>query len=233
MTTIGGDGQPLWCLEKFSLAEVLTEEEHAQLVKVMGAQSYKAGETILAIGEPTSTIYKLHVGHVRLGRVSAEGRQLTLVILGPGELFGEMAFVDATSNRWSVEAIEDCVVCHVEKGVLLRLAERNPRLTLRLVKHIGDRTVELDNKLEDLLFRTVKGRLAHTLLRLAERHGQADEGGSVRVTVSMTHEELGELIAASREATSVAVGELRQASLIESSDGRFTLRNPIGLRAVR
>lgn len=231
--TVGGNGQFLWCLENFSLAEVLTPEEHGELVRRFGARTYRAGETVVAIGDPQTTIYKLHNGRVRLGRLSEEGRYVTLAILLPGQMFGEMALVEETASRWLVEAMEDSTICHVSKAELLRLANQNPKLTLRIAKLVGERVVQLDSKLEDLLFRTVKGRAARTLLRLGDQCGVPVEGRrAVRLDLTLTHHELAQLIAASREATSAALGQLRGEGVLTYESGTFVLTDLPGLRLV-
>lgn len=218
-----------WCVENFSLADVLDPEEREELHLYMQYVNYKAGETIYFPGDPSDTVYTLHRGRVRLAYLDEDGRRLTFAIMGTGQVFGETALVGEDRRRWIAEAMEDCTLCMVPKKDLLRFAEGNPRLALSITKLVGNRMVDVENKLEDLLFKGVRERLARTLLRLGEEFGTVEEKGS-KTSVAVTHQELAHLIAATRETTSTILGELEREGLLSKARGKIVLNDPVGLR---
>lgn len=218
-----------WCVENFSLADVLTEEERAELHKHMQFVRYKAGETIYFPGDPSRTVYSIREGRVRLAYLDEQGHRLTFAIIGRGQVFGEMALAGEQRRNWIAEAIEDSVLCIISKSDLLGFAERNPKLALRINKMLGDRLLEIENKLEDLLFRSVNARLSRTLLKLAEQYGEQEADG-VRIRLRLTHQELAHLIGAARETTSATLGDLERRGLIRKGRGTILLRDLERLR---
>ena len=91
---------------------------------------------------------------------------------------------------------------------------------------------EIQNKLEDLLFKGVNARLSHTLLRLSEEYGDTEAEG-VKIRFKMTHQELANLIGATRETTSLALGDLEKQGLLSKERGHITLKDIERLREVR
>jgi CRP-like cAMP-binding protein len=221
-----------WCVDNFSLADVLTEEERAELHKHMQFVHYKAGETIYFPGDPSRTVYSIRDGCVRLAYLGEQGHRLTFAIIGRGQVFGEMALAGEQKRGWIAEAMEDSVLCIISKSDLLGFAERNPKLALRINKMLGDRLLEIENKLEDVLFRGVNARLSRTLLKLAEQYGEQEADG-VRIRFRLTHQELAHLIGAARETTSAALGDLERRGLIRKGRGAILLRDLERLRQVR
>lgn len=221
-----------WCVENFSMADVLTEEERAELHEYMQFVRYKAGETIYFPGDPSRTVYSLRDGRVRLAYLDEQGHRLTIAIIGRGQVFGETALAGEEKRSWIAEALEDSVLCIISKGDLLGFAERNPKLALRISKLIGERLIEIENKLEDLLFKGVNARLSRTLLKLAEQYGEREADG-VRIRFRLTHQELAHLIGAARETTSTALGEMERQGLIRKGRGAILLRDLERLRQMR
>lgn len=213
-----------WCVENFSLVEVLDRQEQEALHHYMRFVDYRAGETIYFPGDPSDTVYSLHRGRVRLGYLNENGRRLTFAILGKGQVFGETALAGEETRHWIAEALEDSTLCMIFKGDLLRFAEGNPKLALRISKLVGERLVEIENKLQDLIFKGVPARLSQTLLELAERYGEREAEG-VRIRFKITHRELAQLIGSTRETTSVALGRMERQGLLSKRYGVIVLKN--------
>ncbi len=221
--------QRFWCVENFKFIEVLTPEEHEELRRYIRSTEYRTGEPIYFPGDPSDTIYTLHHGRVRLAYLDESGRRLTLSIVNPGEVFGEMALGGEQSRRWIAEALEDTVLCMIHKDDFLRIARGNPRLALKISSLMGERLVEIENKLEDLLFKGVHARLARTLLQLAERYGEP-KANEVHIRFRLTHEELAHLIGSTRETTSLILGELERQGLLHKQRGLIILKDPERLK---
>lgn len=218
-----------WCVNRFSLAEALKPQEREELERYMQHVRYGVGETIYFPGDPSTTVYTLHHGRVRLDYLDESGRRLTFAIVGPGQVFGETALVGEERRRWIAEALEDTTLCIIHKSDLLRLAEHNAKFALSITKLIGDRMLEIENKLENLLFRGVKARLARALVQLAETYGQPDDEG-MRLRLNLTHEELAHLIGSTRETTSATLGKLEREGLLAKRRGEIVLKDLERLR---
>jgi len=186
--------------------------------------SYRAGEIIYFPGDPSDTVYTQHRGRVRLSYVDDSGKRLTFGLIEPGQVFGETALAGEHTRRWTAEALCDSELCHIHRDDFLRFAQNNPKLALTVTRWVGERLVEIENKLEDLLFKEVPARLSRTLLRLAEQYGER-EGESVRIGFKITHEELAQLIGSTRETTSLALGELERAGVLSKQRGAILLED--------
>jgi CRP/FNR family transcriptional regulator len=221
--------QRFWCVENFRFVDVLTPQEHEELRRYIHSVEYRVGETVYFPGDPSDTLYTLHHGRVRLAYLEENGRRLTLAIMSAGELFGEAALAGEEKRRWIAEALEDTVLCMIHKDDFLRIARRNPQLALKISTLMGERLVEIENKLEDLLFKGVHARLARTLLQLAERYGEPKADG-VHIRFRFTHEELAHLIGSTRETTSLILGEFERQGLLSKQRGVILLKDLEGLK---
>jgi len=218
-----------WCLQDFRLADVLSPAEQEEMHVFMRDRDYKAGETIYFPGDPSDTIYAVRHGHVRLTYLDESGKRLTFAIIGRGQLFGETALAGEETRHWLAEAMDDATVCTIGRDDFLNFAADKPKLALRISTYVGERLTEIQSKLEDLLFKDVNERLSQTLLKLSEQYGDRDAEG-VRIKFKMTHQELANLIGATRETTSLALGEFEKRGLLSKERGVITLKDIDGLK---
>jgi len=219
----------LWCMENFDLFKHLSMLEMEQLRKLVKTMKYKRGEAIYLPGDPGDTVYFLKHGQVKLDYLDESGRRLTLKICHRGEPFGEAALVGEDSRKLIAEAHENVELCAINKDDLLRFAEENTSLSLRISKLIGMRLVELENRLEDLFFKDVPTRLSRLLLKLGKDFGDENDQG-IEIKMKITHQDMADLIGSRRETTSVVLGEFEEEGLIEKGHGHIRLKNVQGLR---
>ena len=220
-----------WCVQEFSLAEALDARQKEELDAFMQHVRYTKGETIYFPGDPSDTVYTLHDGRVRLDYLDESGKRLTFAIVGPGQVFGETALAGEERRRWIAEAMEDTTLCIVHKNDLMRFAEQNPQFAMTITKLIGSRMVEIENKLENLLFRGVRARLANTLVALAHEYGTETDDG-IRIGLGLTHQELAHLIGSTRETTSATLGDLEDEGFLYKRRGEIVLSDMEGIRAL-
>jgi len=220
----------LWCLEQIDLFRRLPPRERVKLRRLGKRVRYRRGETIYLPGDPSDTIFFLRKGRVKLAYLDESGKRLTLMICGRGEPFGEMALAGEERRTLIAEALENVELCAVSKDELLRFAEENPGLSLRITKLVGLRFLEIENRLEDLIFKDVPTRLARLLIKLGNQYGTPADGGT-RIDLKITHQDLAELIGSTRETTSAALGDFEQEGLIEKSRNRIVLKDLEGLKA--
>jgi len=220
----------LWCMEHFDLLKQLSMLEREKLRRRVRTLRYRRGEGIYLPGDPGDTVYFLRRGRVKLDYLDDSGRRLTLRFFGRGEPFGENALAGEQRRRLVAEACDAVELCAISKYDLMAFARDNPSMSLRISKLVGLRLVEFESRLEELLFKDVPTRLCRLLVRLSEQHG-VDEPGGIRLALKVTHQDLADLIGARRETTSVVLGELEEAGLIEKGQGTIRVRDPAGLRA--
>lgn len=221
----------LWCVLSVNLFEDLPPKDLEELSRHTKNYRYRRGETIYFPGDPASTVYFLKRGRVKLVYLDESGRKLTLAICRPGQPFGELDLEDRAQHqhRLMAQALTDAELCLISKGALLEFASRRPHLSLRLTKWVDRQLREAQVRLEELLFKDVPTRLARVLLRLSEEHGIETPEGQL-IDLPLTHQELAELIGATRETTSLTLSRFAKEGWIRRRRQRYLLLQPEALR---
>jgi CRP-like cAMP-binding protein len=193
--------------------------------------SFAPGELLHEAGEPMDAVTFLSRGRVKVYRLSREGRQQTIALLGPGDAFGEIGLVDRSAQDLWVEALDEVVVCRTSRDAFLQLCSRDPALALRLAEAMGEKLQEARERIADFAFRDVRGRVAHLVLTLLERERRLAGSDDVdRVVPGLTHRELADLIGTRRESVTVALNALEREGLIRVEDRALVVIDLAGLR---
>ena len=195
------------------------------------AHSYPRQAAIYAPGEPATQAYLVAQGEVRLSRCTPDGRELTLEHVGPGAVFGVSEMLLGCARDSHAEVRAECTVHALERETLLELAGTHAAFGLWLTRQVTERQLRMENRLETLLFKSANGKVAQVLLQLAEAHGRACGEGTL-IDYPITHQEIGNLIATTRETVSYAFMEFRQQGLIATHQRRTVVVDREGLRWV-
>jgi CRP/FNR family cyclic AMP-dependent transcriptional regulator len=191
----------------------LTMEQRARVERTISYAAYPAGQIFYAPEEHGDRLYMLRRGRVRIYKLSPEGRALTLLVLEPTSIFGEMALVDDWQHDSFAEAMSECTIGTVSRNEMRRTLSTHPAVALRFMNIMSQRLRALESKLADIAFKSVPQRLATVLLNLADTQSERQESGPPAV-VRYTHQQLAEMIGSYRETITKAIGEFREAGLI-------------------
>lgn len=195
--------------------------------------TFHAGEFLHQAGEPMDAVSFLSEGRAKVYRMSADGKQQTIVLLEPGDAFGEIGIVDASSQDLYVEALERVVVCRTTRDEFLQLASRDPELAVRLAEAMGEKLQVAREQIADFAFRDVQGRVAHLLLTFLERERRLSGDDSIdRIVPGLTHRELAEVIGTRRESVTTALNVLEKDDLIRIDGKEIVLLDIEALRDV-
>lgn len=156
------------------------------------------GEVILHRGDPSPGIFIIASGKVRVSLVSEDGKEVTLVIIGSGEVLGEISLLDGGACSADATVQEDCVTLAIERSQFHRLLRLNSELCLHLLAMLSRRLRRLTSALEDMAPYDLPGRLGRLLLRLAEEHGAIHHNG-IRIELKISQRDLSTLVGGSRE----------------------------------
>ncbi len=173
-------------------------------------RAFEPKELVFADGDLGDAVYLLKTGHVRLYRITEDGKELTLAILGPGDVFGELALFGITQRRMFAQALEEAHICTASVDALTRLMGHHPRLTAMVATEIAKRRSEMEARVADFAYGSVRARLLHALHRLHQEHGETRPDGKIRIDIRLSHRELGELVGTTRETCTVECGKLQE-----------------------
>lgn len=183
---------------------------------------YGRHDLIFAPGDPDDHFYFLVEGTVRLYKIYGHCKEATTGLLKDAGVFGRLSLDEGRGQEVFAEATTGTRVLAARKNVVVGAAERYPELAVRLFAAFAERLEQSEEVIEHLLDREVSVRLARLLSNLGDRFGEPNGTGTV-VEVRLTHQDLANMVASSREAVSKVMGDFQRAGLIEARKWRITI----------
>jgi len=207
------------------LFQRLAPTDLERLVRYSRLRQIEPREVIFHKGDPSSQMFVILSGHLKISTLSEEGREITFGILGPGEMLGEISVLDGKERTASATAVVPSEVLVIERKDLVSFLEDYPRLAFNLLSALAARLRATDEFIEDIMFRNLTSRLAKKLSTLAEEHGESAEAG-VRIKLKLSQQDIGNLIGTSRESVNKQLRAWESEGLVELKQGFITLLKP-------
>lgn len=187
----------------------------------MWCRGYAKGETIFYEGDPGTSMYLVEEGRVKLTLPSADAREVILELVGPGEVFGELSLLDGEPRSADAIATEPSRILMLQREDFEEIVFEHPRLALEFMAMLSQRLRWNAVLLHDAAFQDVPGRLARTILRLAD--GQA-------TTPRVTQSDLAGLAGTTRETLNKWLGIYQDDRLISLNKGQIVVLDAERLR---
>lgn len=221
-STPGGE---VWYLRNIDWLAQLGEPELSVLELGSHARRYTRGEMIFAPSVRPHSVYLLQSGLARIYRLSQEGGETSFGYVAPGEVFGELpAFGDFPRESFA-QAVRTSQVWRIPRENFQRVLAARSALAIQVTKQIGDRLKKVESRVEDLVFRTVRTRVARMLGELAEDFG-CNENGHRVIDIPITQSELATLVGATRQTVNQTLREFSDQGLIGRDHRRIVLLSP-------
>lgn len=194
------------------------------------SRSCTGGETIFAPSTNPHSLYLLESGLARIFRLSEEGSETTFGYVAPGEVFGELsAFGDYPRESFAV-AVRPSRVWKIPAETFRPMLAHKPGLVLEITRQIGSRLKRIEARVENLVFRDARSRVAHILLELGQDLGRPDEDG-VLIDVELTQSEIATLVGSTRQTVNANLREFEQQGWVARRGRRILVRDEKALRA--
>lgn len=202
-----------------------------EILKFASERRFRRGQTIFQRGDNGSSLMAVLRGRVRISSVSSDGKELTLNVINPGEIFGEIALLDGQPRSADATAIEDTLLLVVERRHFLPFLRQNEDLYLRLLAVLCSRLRRTSLALEEIALFDLPIRLARVLLKLADDYGRPSASGT-RIDLKLSQRDLSNLVASSRESVNKQLRVWRETGSVDLEDGFIVLRRPKELRSL-
>lgn len=212
-------------LRKVAYFRELPANGMAGLVRAVRERRFAAGETILVEGEKSDGLYVVLRGRVKVFKLSADGREQVLRILGPGRTFNDVAAIDGGPNPGYVAGLADGAVCLVPAVALRRLMAHHPQVCAAAVQVLAARLRAMTVLVEDLALRGVLPRVARLLLDCSRGRAGLVEGGE-GLCHPLTQQQIAEMTGSVREVVQRSLKTLEREGAIELARARVTIRDP-------
>lgn len=188
------------------LFAAMDEEAAAAVRRSMAEVSLGRGQVLFREGDYGDRLFVIAEGKLKIGRSSPDGRENLLSVLGPGDQFGELTVFDPEARMGTAIAVTDCRLYSLSSENLRPWIAQRPDVALALLRQLSRRLRRSTEVLSDLVFSDVPGRVAKSLLDLANRFGTPIPDG-MHVAHDLTQEELAQLVGASRETVNKALAD--------------------------
>lgn len=219
------DKSKLWYLENFNLFKGLKEDAMMSLGQISRMQEFSKNEPIYFAHETSESIYFLKKGRVKLTRTSPEGKEMIISLVNPGEVFGEMAIVEEGERTDFAIAINDALICAISKDDFKKFLEGNPELNLKLTRLIGFKMRKYSERIEELIFKDAPQRVISFVYNFGKDYGKKI-GDELFIKPFLTHQEIAELTACSRQTVNAVLTDIREKGII-NFDRRKLIINKI------
>src|ERR687890_2545494 len=203
--------QQVELLCRVDIFEDLPKEEVKELLSDLLQRNaeinLQAGEVFYTPQEPDGKLFILTKGRVRIYKME-DSREFTLEMVDAGTVFGEVAFTPHALRDAYAEAMEPSILLAMERADVERLIRGKPQVGIRIISLLAERLHYYETRLQDLTLKEVPARLASLILFLVESEG-VQRPGEISIPTRYSHEHLGTMIGANREAVTRAFGRLQ------------------------
>lgn len=221
----------VWHLHSVDWISELAAEQVGKLRAASVFRDYPAGETIFAPEREPHSVYLLERGLVRIYRLSPEGSEMTFGYVAPGEVFGELAAFGDFRRESFAEAVRSSRVWKVQASTFRQVLASAPKLVVAITRQIGTRFKRIESRVENLVFRDVRSRVAHILLELGEDLGE-QVGSATVLRMELTQAELATLVGSTRQTVNANLRELEEEGIVARRGRRLAILRSEALREI-
>lgn len=220
-----------WDLRRFKVFAHLSGEEQEGVARVLQLKECKKGDPIFLSEQDAPHVFFLFRGLVKIVRTDPRsGREIILYLIKPGDLFGVLMYADKPYTGTSAVALQRSLVGHLNVNDFNRLAGHE-KFRLELNKLVAARMSQIENRLEELMFRNVPCRLARALLWLCNDFPEKSDD-RCEIDVDLTQRDLAGLVGASREVTSLTLNDFKRKGWVKTSGRRVHLLDQSALQSL-
>jgi CRP/FNR family cyclic AMP-dependent transcriptional regulator len=224
---------PVELLRRVPLLQSLSDGELRAIANLATRKRVRVRETVVQQSEPGTELYVLVTGHLKVVSTDPEGRDAGLGVMGPGEVFGEVALLDGGPRSATIVALDPCELLVIRREHFLRFLKESPDTAVSLLGVLAGRLRKLTERTEDIAFLRVGERLAKTIAALASSYGEKQADGSMRLQLKMSQQEMGDLVGATRESANKQIRAWEQDGLVSQDHGHLIIHDLEKLRGYR
>lgn len=209
-------------VREFSSLKALNKDELVKLAECKSSHTVKKGDIIFEEGETINGIYCVKDGICKLTKLSPNGKDHIVKLIKKGELLGQRSLISDEPVNLSAIALEDMEVCFIPKNEVMVFFDKNNQFSMNVMKTICGDLKEADDHMVNMAQKTVKERLAETLLYLQETFGKNDDN---TLKVQLSRDELASMIGTATESCIRLLSDFNKLGLIELSGKKIILKD--------
>ncbi|MBT8188891.1 MAG: Crp/Fnr family transcriptional regulator [Saprospiraceae bacterium] len=214
----------IWYLENIDVGGIFCPKKMGEQIDKDHLKIVEKNEYVYLPNQSSDKIFFITDGRIKIGSYADNGKEITKTILGKGEVFGELSMIGETSRRDYALALEDTTLCVINANEMKNLIKDHSSLSLFFMKMMGSKVIEMENRLESLVFKDSRSRIVEYLAELVRKRGQR-VGYEWVVRNFITHQEIANLTATSRQTVTTVLNELRNEDILTFNRKRLLVRD--------
>lgn len=179
-------------------------------------RTYNAGDVIFREGDVGNEMFIIQSGKVKITKQLKDGVEKTLVILGPGDFFGEMAVIDKDVRSANAGALEASRLIALDEQVFEMHMQTNPKIVKKILKNLTSRLRDANQQIATLMIKDSNRLVANTILLVVHKHGEEGPGG-ITMDINFTVSELSKMCGLDLPKTREIVDKLIKAKVVSLS----------------
>jgi len=187
------------------------------------------GETLFNAGDVGDGCYRLDRGVLKGDMCSRSGEKLTLAIIGPGSIVGELAIIDGHSRSASIIAVKDCQLSFISRAYFEECMKQHPEINRYLVNVLAERLRDADEAAAAASFLPVKARVARALLELTKHLGEDAGAGRILIRHKIGQGDLAAMAGVARENVSRILTQWKRQKIVTQLPPFYRVNNRAAL----
>ncbi|MDU8886474.1 Crp/Fnr family transcriptional regulator [Yeosuana sp. MJ-SS3] len=216
-------------VRQFNSLKSLTHQEIHRISNCKVSRIVKRGESIFEEGETINGVFCVKDGICKLSKLSANGKDQIVKLVAKGELLGQRSLIGEESANLSAIALSDMEVCFIPKSEIIGDLQKNTNFSMDLLKEMAQDLKESDNVIVDMAQKSVKQRLAETLLYMNNHIGITEDG---YIKLSLSREDYANLVGTATESAIRILSQFKRDGLISTSGKQIKIEDLNALKRV-
>ncbi|WP_439132854.1 Crp/Fnr family transcriptional regulator [Polaribacter sp.] len=198
-------------VRQFNSLKHLSKDELIRISACKTSKIIKKGEPLFEEGDHINGVFCIKDGVCKISKMSENGKNQIVNLVQRGDLIGERSLISDEVSNLNAVAIDDMEVCFIPKEEIISDLEKNPNFTMDVLKTMASSLKKADNIIVDMAQKSVKQRLAETLLKLEEKFGTNELGA---INIHLSREDIANIIGTATESAIRLLSSLKKSGSI-------------------
>ncbi|WP_223034951.1 Crp/Fnr family transcriptional regulator [Hanstruepera marina] len=216
-------------VRQFNSLKALSKEELIRISGCKTTRTVKKGEIIFEEGENINGVFCIKDGICKLSKLSANGKDQIVKLVVKGDLLGQRSLVGEESANLSAVALNDMEVCFIPKHEIMNDLQQNSKFSFDVLQQMAKDLKESDDIIVNMAQKSVKQRLAETLIYVYNHFGNNDEGF---LDVILSREDYANIVGTATESAIRILSQLKKEGLISTSGKQIKIEDLKGLEHI-
>ncbi|AVK95420.1 Crp/Fnr family transcriptional regulator [Lysinibacillus sphaericus] len=203
-------------LSQFNLLNSLSMEDLIEMEQLTLITTFPKNTFIQTPETFSEGLYFVKKGKLRLYKVNAQGKQFTSDILNEGNVFGEMDIISFGTRENFIETIEESHICLMNKERFENFLIQRPQFMMTLLKVLSNRVIGMSQLTQNLALGKLHDKVLYALIKLSDQFGLTGDNEYYKIDFPLSHQEIANLVGATREAVTVVLQELVKEEVIKT-----------------